>query len=211
MMKKLITNKIKKLRSNTRGAMAVEYALIAPAFLAMTFGMIETGRILMVNSYLEGAVTEATRISLTGSVPDGYNSTEEYIRAYLNSTLDTVGIQNAATVRMKVYDSFKNIGEEEPYTDTNGDLECNNGEFYTDVNANGAWDKDMGASGSGGEENIMLMEIEVQLPYLLQGFIPSFGGYGTPDFITLEASTVVRNEPYGGVPWEPSSTVAACT
>ena len=177
----------------------------------MTFGMIETGRILMVNSYLEGAVTEATRISLTGSIPDGFNTTEEYIRDYLNNTLDIVGIEDAATIRMKVYDSFEDIGEEEPYTDSNGDLMCNNGEFYTDVNANGSWDGDMGATGSGGEENIMLMEIEVQLPYLLKGFIPSFGGDGNGDYITLEASTVVRNEPYGGVAWEPSSTVGSCT
>ena len=108
---------------------------------------------------------------------------------------------------MKVYESFSDIGAQEPFTDADGDLICNNGEFYTDVNANGDWDTDMGSTGAGGEENIMVMEIAVELPYMLPGLIHAFS---ENDHINLSTSTAVRNEPYGGVAWEPSDTVLAC-
>ena len=89
----------------------------------------------------------------------------------------------------------------------NADLSCNNGEFYTDVNDNGTWDNDMGASGTGGEENIMVMEISVDLPYMMKGVV---GIVSEEKSINLSTSTAVRNEPYGGVAWVPSDTVGTC-
>lgn len=202
-MKKLF----KKLCDNTRGALTVEYALVLPVFLTMTLGSMEIGRVLMVYAALEGAVTESTRISITGNIPDGYATVDEYIEEYVKDILNDVGIDAGVEISMKVYDSFSDIGSEEPYTDSDGDLTCNNGEFYTDVNGNGTWDADMGASGAGGEENIMVMSINVELPYMMHGFIDAFTA--TPH-MDLETSTAVRNEPYGGVAWTPSDAVLAC-
>ena len=197
----------RNLRQNQVGAFVVEYALLAPLFLTLTLGSLEVGRILMVYSTLEGAITESTRISITGNIPDGYSTVDAYIKDHVKDSLSDVGIDAGVTISMKVYDSFSDIGEQEPFTDENGDLVCNEGEFYTDVNANGAWDADMGANGAGGEENIMVMEIAVELPYMMHGFIEAFSQ--APN-INLSTSTAVRNEPYGGVAWEPSDTVLAC-
>lgn len=202
-MKKLI----KKLLNSERGAMAVEYALVLPVFLTMVLGSMEIGRVLMVYSALEGAVTESTRISITGNIPEGYETVDAYIEDYIKDTLNDVGIDAGIEISMRVYESFSDIGSEEPFTDEDGDLTCNNGEFYTDVNGNGAWDADMGASGAGGEENIMVMSINVELPYMMHGFIDAFTE--NPN-INLGTSTAVRNEPYGGVAWTPSDQVLAC-
>lgn len=197
-----------QLKHNVRGAFVVEYALLAPLFVSLTFGSIEMGRILMVYASMEGAVTEATRIAMTGNVPEEYESTEAYIQHHVKGSLEDVGVDAGVTISMKVYDSFSDIGAEEPYTDTNTDLTCNDGEFYTDVNANGTWDQDMGASGSGGEENIMVMEIDVDLPYLMQGIV---GIISEETSINLSTSTAVRNEPYGGMAWVPSTAVGTCS
>ena len=206
-MKNKLTNFFKKFNRSEHGAMAVEYAILVPVFIALTFGSMEMGRIMMVYSALEGAVTESTRISITGNIPDGYATTEDYIEDYVKGSLENFGIGAGVTISMQVYDSFSDIGAEEPYTDADGDLICNNGEFYTDVNNNGQWDDDMGSSGAGGEENIMVMEIAVELPYMLPSMSHAFTG---EDAINLSTSTAVRNEPYGGVAWEPSDNVLAC-
>jgi len=202
-----MTKLFHKFSGNEKGATIVEYALILPVFLVLMLGSMEIGRILMVYSALEGAVTESTRISITGNIPDGYATTEDYIKDYIKHSLENFGIDAGVNISMKVYDSFSDIGSAEPFTDENADLICNNGEFYTDVNANGAWDEDMGASGSGGEENIMVMEIDVALPYMMHGVIEAFSH---EENINLSTSTAVRNEPYGGMSWEPSDTVRAC-
>ena len=206
-MIKQFKNQLKRLRASEKGAFAVEYALLLPLFIALTFGSMEMGRILMVYSTLEGAVTESTRISITGNIPAGYDTVDAYIKDYVKDSLKNVGIDSGVTISMKVYDSFSDIGAEEPYTDVNADLTCSGGEFYTDVNDNGVWDADMGASGAGGEENIMVMEINVELPYMMYGLIE---GFSNSENINLSTSTAVRNEPYGGVGWEPSDTVRAC-
>lgn len=196
---------LKSLTHQQKGAVAVEYAILAPALAVLIFGSIEVGRMLMVYSALEGAVTEATRISITGSVPDGFATSDAYIIDFVQNSLQNVGVtQNDVSISMNVYESFANIGEEEPYTDENGNDAYDVGECFTDVNNNGAWDQDMGASGTGGEENIMVMKIDVNLQYLMHGFIEAFS---QSDHITLSTTTAVRNEPYGGVSWTPSDNV----
>ncbi|MEZ5756688.1 MAG: TadE/TadG family type IV pilus assembly protein [Emcibacteraceae bacterium] len=202
-----LTKWFTKFARNEKGATVVEYALILPVFLVLTLGSMEIGRILMVYSALEGAVTESTRISITGNIPDGYATTEDYIKDYVKDSLENFGIDAGVNISMKVYDSFSDIGSAEPFTDENADLICNNGEFYTDVNGNNTWDEDMGANGAGGEENIMVMEIDVALPYMMHGIIDAFSH---EENINLSTSTAVRNEPYGGIAWEPSDTVRSC-
>ncbi len=199
-LKKIRTN----LKRNQIGAVALEYALLAPLFVAFTYGSLEIGRILMVYSALEGAVTESTRISITGNIPAGYTTVEDYIKEYVENSIRDVGVSTGVTISMKVYDSFSSIGDEEPYTDTNGNLTYDIGECYTDINSNAGWDADMGSSGAGGEENVMVMDISVDLPYMMHGVISAFSQSET---INLSTTTAVRNEPYGGVAWEPSSNV----
>tara|TARA_R110002096_G_scaffold416576_2_gene619530 strand:+ start:382985 stop:383608 length:624 start_codon:yes stop_codon:yes gene_type:complete len=206
-MTETLNSWITSFKKNERGSFVLEYALLAPLFMAITFGSIEMGRILMVYTTMEGAVTEATRIAMTGSVPEEYETTEAYIQHHVKQSLENVGVDAGVTISMKVYDSFSDVGAEEPYTDSNADLSCNNGEFYTDVNDNGTWDNDMGASGTGGEENIMVMEISVDLPYMMKGVV---GIVSEEKSINLSTSTAVRNEPYGGVAWVPSDTVGTC-
>ena len=51
-------------RRNRRGAAAVEFALVAPIFFLMIFGMIEFGRMVMVQQVITNSSREGARIAV---------------------------------------------------------------------------------------------------------------------------------------------------
>ncbi len=62
-------------RRNRQGAAAVEFALVAPLFFLMVFGMIEFGRAIMVQQVLTNASREGARVAvLDGSTATGVKS-----------------------------------------------------------------------------------------------------------------------------------------
>jgi Flp pilus assembly protein TadG len=69
-------------RSNRRGASAVEFAIVAPVFFLLIFGMIEYGRLVMVQQILTNAAREgARRAVLQDATSAAVVST---VRNYLN-------------------------------------------------------------------------------------------------------------------------------
>lgn len=51
-------------RSNRRGAAAVEFALVAPLLIMLVFGMIEYGRMLLVQQMMVNASREGARLAV---------------------------------------------------------------------------------------------------------------------------------------------------
>lgn len=203
-MKNKVSILIKRLKINQVGGFAIEYALLLPIFITLLFGSMEIGRIMMVYTALEGAVTESSRIAITGQVPAGFATNEDYIKDFVQNSLRKVAGNSTVTTQLNVYDSFASVGQPEPYTDTNGNSAYDSGECYTDINNNNSWDNDMGADGTGAGENIMVMNINVDLPYVTGRLMGKITGKNS---IVLSTSTAVRNEPFGGVAWTPSSNV----
>ncbi len=76
-------------RKKRRGAAAVEFAVVAPVFLLLVFGMIEYGRMVMVQQVITNASREGARCG----VLDGSNHQDvvDIVTQYLNSG----GIQGA--------------------------------------------------------------------------------------------------------------------
>jgi hypothetical protein len=75
-------------RRNRRAAAAVEFAVVAPVFFLMIFGMIEYGRMVMVQQVITNASREGARLA----VLDGASKTEIETRVdeYLTSaSIDT--------------------------------------------------------------------------------------------------------------------------
>jgi len=207
MIRKFAASRFGRFLYKEDASVAVEYAILLPLFITMVIGGLEIGRIYMVNTTLEGAITNSTRIAMTGALPAGYANRNDYIEAIVLEALSGVGVTENVVVTMKTYDSFTNIGEEEPYVDVNNNQDYDVGECFTDINDNGDWDADMGAIGVGGEENIMVMMIDVELPFMTGIMNTILNG---SDSISLSAATAIRNEPFGGVAWTPSDNVI-CT
>jgi len=70
--------------SSRRGAAVVEFAIVAPLFLLLVFGIIEFGRMVMVQQVITNAAREGARQGIVpGSSSSQVNNT---VSTYLNGT-----------------------------------------------------------------------------------------------------------------------------
>jgi Flp pilus assembly protein TadG len=76
-------------RDRRRGTAAVEFALVAPLFVLLVFGMIEYGRMVMVQQLLVNAAREGARVG----VLDGSSQTS--VTTAVNNYLSPAGITSA--------------------------------------------------------------------------------------------------------------------
>jgi Flp pilus assembly protein TadG len=176
------------------GAAALEFAFALPILIVIMCGTLDLGMLLFADVLIEGAVRDTSRLGITGYAPTGEDRDTLILDALKKDTLGLIDISKA-TITHKVYDTFADVGQPEPYDDANGNGQYDLGEDYTDVNGNGQWDADMGVAGLGGSGDIVLYTVTYPWTSWTHLIDPLFGSDGT---ITLKASTVVRNEPYGG-------------
>jgi Flp pilus assembly protein TadG len=76
-------------RKNRRGAAVVEFAVVAPIFFLLVFGMIEYGRMVMVQQILTNASREGARVAIL----DGMTSTD--VTTTVDNYLNNSGIVGA--------------------------------------------------------------------------------------------------------------------
>ena len=71
----------RKTRRRRRGAAAVEFALVAPIFLTMVLGIVEFGRVVMVQQILTNASREGARLGVIDGVSaqDVRNRVDDYL------------------------------------------------------------------------------------------------------------------------------------
>jgi hypothetical protein len=80
-------------RRNRRGAAVVEFAIVAPVFFVLIFGMIEFGQAIMVQQVLTNAAREGARVAIL----DSTTPTASVVRSKVTTYLKNSGI-NGATV-----------------------------------------------------------------------------------------------------------------
>jgi hypothetical protein len=173
----------------------VEFALVAPPFLAILCAIMEFSGIMFVQTLLEGAAREASRYGITGRAPEGIShiNREQKIREIIAAT--GVGVIDIDDLEMDtlVYDSFEDVGQPEPFTDENENGAFDPGEPYSDINGNGQWDEDMGAVGLGGPGSVVVYRLRYDWPIMIPLFVPFFG-----ETVPLQANIAVRNELFPG-------------
>jgi TadE-like protein len=172
------------------GAAMVEFALVAPLFIALLCAIMEFSGIMFVQAILEGSAREASRYGLTGFTSGGV-SREDQIKAIVED--NTYGIIDMDDLQFEplVYENFGDIGQPEPFTDENGNTVWDNDEPYTDINGNGTWDPDMGAAGLGGPGAVVVYRMSYDWDIMIPLFWPFFG-----NSIQLQSNIAVRNEPF---------------
>jgi Flp pilus assembly protein TadG len=177
-----------------RGASIVEFAFVAPVLSMMLFAMLEYGRAFAGASTLEGATLEAARVAAagTGLCP---SAKLEAARTAITTAMSQYPPAVTPTVTVQSYSSFRNVGRNEPFTDSNNNGTFNAGEPYTDVNGNGRWDADQGASGIGQADQVVWYQVTYEFNTLFGFFDFSFPG----GRVRLTAETVVRNEPHPNI------------
>lgn len=190
---------IRRLASDRRGATVIEFTLIAPVMLLLLMGLFDLCYRSYAQSILNGAVQSAgRRATLEGNA----------------SGTSTAAIDNVVVSQVRViakglhwessrqhYQAFGEV-RGEPFDDSNHNGQYDAGECYSDINGNRNWDANPSQDGQGGANDITLYKITITYPRLF----PLYGLMGLPPEQTIEAQTLLKNQPYGA-----QSTVTAET
>ncbi len=188
-----LQRQIRRLIACTRAVAALELAFAAPVLFVAIAGVIEISMVMFTITLMEGGLREAARFGITGNIPVGMTREARILGLIEENTIGLVDASNAE-VTYKIYPSFGDVGEPEPYTDSNpanGTYDV--GEAFVDVNGNGQWDSDMGLAGLGGPGDVVLYTVTADWTLLTPLIAPLMGDNG---LMELSASVVVRNEPY---------------
>ena len=187
----------KNILRDTRGATMVEFALVAPVFFLLLFGIIEFSIITFAKSVMEGATNVTSRLGKTGFVEEGTTREELLINLLVEKSQGVLD-EDKIVITTLIYESFSDINTAEPLSiDVNGNSEYDelDGDTYQDVNGNGQWDEDMGQAGLGGAGDIVVYNVHypwhVMTPVMSTFLADKDGNF------PLDVSVVVRNEPYG--------------
>ncbi len=170
----------------------VEFALVAPLMLLLVFGIVEFSLAMFAQQVLEGATLGAARSGKTGYITAGKTQTQtiaDAVKERAGMLLD----MDKVTITPIAYSQFDQIGQPEPFVDTNYNGVRDPGENYTDSNHNGQYDTDMGTSGPGDSDEVVVYTIT----YPWKVITPLVGQFlGSGGTLTLTSRTVVKNEPY---------------
>ncbi|HMT45675.1 MAG: hypothetical protein RL702_1959 [Pseudomonadota bacterium] len=168
------------------GVAATEFALIAPVFLVLMMGIFNVGQTAYGSSVLNGAVQKAARES---SLESGDTDAAD---AMVRELATPVFPGATFTSERTSYYDFADIGRPEKFNDQNNNGECDGGETYVDENSNGGWDRDIGRSGNGGANDVVVYTVQVRFqPVFRIPFAPEQWGWKT-----LTASALKKNQPF---------------
>lgn len=101
------------LAGDRRGAAAIEFAIVAPVFLALMFSTFEVGWFYFANSVTDAATTTAARLVRTGQVQRWTGSNTEVFQKFYDvicNVVDSFGACNThMTVEVQTYSSFDDL------------------------------------------------------------------------------------------------------
>lgn len=177
---------IQQVVASQSGAAAVEFAMVAPVFLAMLMGVMDLGQMALGKAVLQGAVYEAARSSTleTADTQLSDGITQEITGLVLPSAELTLN-------RTSYYD-FDDIDRPESWNDADDSGVCDNDEVFTDENRNGQWDSDIGREGNGSAGDVIVYEVTATYEPIFA--IPLISHEPTR---SISASTTFKkNQPY---------------
>lgn len=177
-----------RLAADTRGAAAIEFAVVAPVLLIAMMGMFDLGYNIYTDAQLEGAIQSAAR----SSTIEGAAERSAAIDAHVSRAVRQIAPRATIAFTRRSYASFSDVSQPEDFTDTNADGICNNGEPFEDANRNGNWDADRGSAGQGGARDAVLYTVRISYPRPFP-IAKLIGQSGT---FAMQSQTVLRNQPY---------------
>lgn len=179
---------LRRLRRSEQGNAIVEFALTAPVFLLILMGIFDFSWQIYGKQVLQGAVSKAARDATLESSALNQAALDAKVREKVLNVFRNGDV----TFERKSYDSYSEVGQPEAFTDSNKNGRYDSGECFEDVNGNSSWDADRGASGNGGAEDVVLYTATLEIERVL----PVWRMLGQPQTSRLQATTVLRNQPY---------------
>jgi Flp pilus assembly protein TadG len=159
------------------GAAAVEFALVAAPFLALTFAILETALVFFASQTLEAATADASRLIMTGQAQTNGYSQDDFKNAVCARIYGLFDCANGITVDVKNYTSFGSVNSTPP------------------VN-NGVFDPTKTGYTPCGPGSIEVVTLYYQWPIYISMFSNNLSNLNGNKRL-LVATSVFRNEPYG--------------
>ncbi len=184
---------LSKLWRDASGVSVTEFGLIAPVVSVMMLGTMDAGHTVYMRTIVDGAIQDIARDS---ALEDGsILGKQEAINARITDQIKRLNSDANINIKRRYYRNFTNAAdaEAEEFTDTNNDGECNNNEPFVDANLNETFDSDGGDAGQGGAKDVSIVTVTVTYPRLF----PMAALAGLPQDVTVAATTVLANQPYG--------------
>jgi len=182
----------RRIAADVRGVTVVEFALVAPVFCLLLMGSFDIAHSLYTRAVLQGVLQKTARDSSleSGTEIDQRNKLDEKVRKQVRALVRSGDID----INRRFYRTFAEAADAKPETweDTNKDGTCNRKERYFDSNANNVWDKDGGNEGQGGAKDATYYTVKLTYTALF----PLWRFLGKSSEQVVEASTVLRNQPY---------------
>lgn len=176
------------LRRQTEAATVVEFALVLPVFLLALLGMMDLGFQFYAQHILSGAVNQAARKSTLEIYADDPAGLDDVVAGKVKVLLR----DSTLSFDRKAYREFSNVGKPEPFTDSNRNGIRDPRECFEDINDSGAWEADMGRSGNGGADDVVLYTVGASY----QRLFPFWSAFGQTQEVRLQATSVLRNQPF---------------
>jgi len=160
------------------GAAAVEFALVAAPFLALTFAILETALVFFAGQTLEAAVSDAGRLIMTGQAQtQGFSQADFKNQVCARLAGGLFDCTNGIYVNVKTFTSYGSVNTTAP---------VNNGQF----------DSTQMGYNAGTPGCIVAVSVFYQWPIYVSMLGDSLTNLGNGTRL-LEATSVFRNEPYG--------------
>lgn len=157
------------------GAAAVEFALVAAPFLALTFAILETAMVFFAGQTLEAAVADSSRLIMTGQAQSANFSQAQFKTAVCARIYGLFDCANGLYVNVQTYASFSAVNTTPPVT---------NGQFNTTTTYN-----------PGDVGNIVAVSLYYQWPIYVSMLGNNLANLNGGNRL-LSATAVFRVEPY---------------
>ena len=180
---------IRRAAGDRRGVTVVEFGLIAPTFLMLLLGVFDMGYNVYARAILDGAVQKAGRDSALETGADSVATLDAKVRENLGPIAGDAEFE----YERRNYRDFAKVGLPEDFSDTNNNGVRDGGECFTDENANGLWDSDLGKDGVGGARDVVLYTVRMNYDRKF----PLYAFIGISQRASIASATVLRNQPFG--------------
>ena len=118
---------LRRFRRSARGSAAVEFALVAPAFFALLFAIIETSIVFLAGQVLETINQQAARMVLTGQAQNAAYTQSQFATYVCNQVPAALFACNNISIDVESYSSFSSAMLDCNTAYANGNFQYNPG------------------------------------------------------------------------------------
>jgi len=111
-------NILHRFRRNRRGSAAVEFALVAPMFLAVLFAIIELALVFFASQILETVTQDTARLILTGQAQSASLTPQQFKDAVCAKLVTMFDCQGSAYIDVRSYSGFDSVNIAPPIDPT---------------------------------------------------------------------------------------------